>query len=117
MRTARLYDERDDDSTRVLVDRLWPRGIRRNDPRIDRWLPQAAPSTELRKWYGHDRERFAEFSARYRAELDTSEGRSALAELSALAADRPITLVTSTREVSLSHLSVLAGILDEQARP
>ena len=70
VRTARVYeDTRPDDGARVLVDRLWPRGLRKDDPRIGTWFPDAAPSTELRRWYGHDVAKFAEFVKRYRAEL------------------------------------------------
>ena len=68
MKLARVYDEPvPGEGLRVLVDRLWPRGVRKDDPRVGRWCKQVAPSTELRQWYGHDPQRFAEFAQRYRA--------------------------------------------------
>ena len=90
IRVARVYeDPGPDDGERVLVDRLWPRGFRKGDPRVGRWIPKVAPSTELRKWYSHEAERFDEFAARYAAELETEEGAAALAELQRRAARRP----------------------------
>lgn len=112
MQVARVYDEPTDDSARVLVDRLWPRGIRKDDPRVGRWLRDVAPSTELRQWYGHRPELFDEFVQRYRVELDGPSEAAAFAELGALAAQGPITLVTATREVELSHAAVLAELLE-----
>ena len=112
MQVARVYEEPTDDSPRVLVDRLWPRGIRKDDPRAGRWLRDVAPSTELRHWYGHRPERFEEFVQRYRVELDGPSGTAALAELTDLAEQGPITLVTATREVELSHAAVLADLLE-----
>lgn len=99
---------------RVLVDRLWPRGIRKDDPRVGRWCKQVAPSNELRRWYGHDPHRYAEFTRRYRAELSEPEACAALQEVRGLAADGPLTLVTATRDVGLSHLEVLEQLLGEE---
>lgn len=99
------------DGERVLVDRLWPRGFRKDDPRVGRWIPKVAPSTELRKWYAHDAARFDDFAARYQAELATGEGAAALAELRDVARTGPVTLVTATRDLELSHLAVLARLL------
>ena len=66
VRVARVYSDPDpQDGERVLVDRLWPRGFRKGDPRVGRWIPKIAPSTELRRWYSHRPERFNEFVARY----------------------------------------------------
>jgi len=103
------------DAVKVLVDRLWPRGIRKDDPRIDEWCPEVAPSTELRRWYGHRPEVFAEFAQRYRQELDAEAGRAALARLQELAADRPLILLTATRDVEHSQAAVLAEVLAESA--
>ncbi|MGV0741810.1 DUF488 domain-containing protein [Mycolicibacterium sp. XJ870] len=109
---ARVYDQPEsDEGNRVLVDRLWPRGLRKTDPRVGRWMPDVAPSTELRRWYGHKPERFDEFADRYTAELETPAGVAALKELRAVQRDGPITLVTATREIELSHLTVLAKLL------
>lgn len=115
MRTARVYDDPSpDEGTRVLVDRLWPRGLRRGDPRIGRWCKHVAPSTMLRRWYGHDPARYAEFSRRYRIELSQSEAAGSLEELRALTAEGPVTLVTATKNLDESHLGVLTAVLEER---
>lgn len=109
VRLARVYQEPDpDEGDRVLVDRLWPRGIRKTDPRVGRWLPAVAPSTELRRWYDHTAQRYDEFVARYLDELQSGEAAAALDELRGLVAAGPVTLVTATRELELSHLTALA---------
>lgn len=113
IRTARVYD-RPSTGHRVLVDRLWPRGVRKDDAPFDEWLRDVAPSTELRHWYAHDPERFDEFAARYRAELAGSAGAAALDRLRALAADGTLVLVTAVRELELSHLVVLRAVLEEE---
>ncbi len=108
MRSARVYDEvSDEDGTRVLVDRVWPRGMRKEDPRVGHWLKEVAPSTELRTWYGHEEEKKAEFAKRYRAELKQEPAASALAELRELAGNGPVTLVTATKDLKLSQVPVL----------
>jgi len=82
VRLARVYEEPEPgEGHRVLVDRLWPRGLRKDDPRIGQWLPEVAPSTELRRWYGHAPERYDEFVERYTAELETPAAAAALDEL------------------------------------
>src|SRR5689334_10023718 len=95
IKVARVYDDATlDDGERILVDRLWPRGFRKGDPRVGRWIPKVAPSTELRKWYSHEPARFDEFAARYTAELETAAGAAALVELRDVLKAGPITLVT-----------------------
>jgi uncharacterized protein YeaO (DUF488 family) len=112
IRVARVYDApTPDDGQRVLADRLWPRGFRKDDPRVGRWLPKVAASTELRKWYSHDAARFDEFAARYEAELATGEGAAALGELRDMVRAGPVTLLTATRDLELSHLAVLVRLL------
>ena len=107
----RVYDEpQETDGCRVLVDRLWPRGLRKADAALDEWCRDVAPSTELRRWYGHAPERLAEFRSRYLAELDNDEHAEALAHLRVLAA-QPLVLLTATRELDLSHAAVLATVL------
>lgn len=113
VRIGRVYDEPDGRGLRVLVDRLWPRGVRRDDPRIDRWIPEVAPSTELRRWYDHRPERYDEFAHRYERELADGDAAAAFAEVAALVAEGPTMLVTATRAVELSHLTVLARLLSE----
>ena len=80
VRVRRVYDGPEpDDGTRVLVDRIWPRGLTKDKARLDQWFKQVAPSTELRKWYSHDPERFEEFGRRYREELKDAERAPAAA--------------------------------------
>lgn len=113
---ARVYDPPSDrEGIRVLVDRLWPRGFRKDDPRVGRWLPAVAPSTELRRWYAHQPERFSEFVARYTAELKTGKGAEALAELRGLLRDGPVVLVTATRDLDGSNAAVLRNLLARAA--
>jgi uncharacterized protein YeaO (DUF488 family) len=114
IRVRRVYEEPSaEDGARVLVDRVWPRGMRKDAARLDEWAKDVAPSTELRTWYRHDPAKFDEFRRRYVAELDEPVAREALARLRALAAVRPVTLLTATREVDLSQAAVLAGLLRE----
>jgi uncharacterized protein YeaO (DUF488 family) len=114
VRVRRIYDQpATDDGIRVLVDRIWPRGIRKEAAAIDEWAKDVAPSTELRKWYGHVPEKFAQFEARYREELATEAGRTALDHLRTLAERDALTLVTATKDVDHSQATVLAGLLNE----
>jgi uncharacterized protein YeaO (DUF488 family) len=96
---------------RVLVDRLWPRGVAKADAPIDEWAKDVAPSTELRKWYGHEPGRFAEFAARYRAELRTPPAEDEVAQLRRQATHTPVLLMTATRDVEHSAARVLLGVL------
>jgi uncharacterized protein YeaO (DUF488 family) len=100
----------DGDGTRVLVDRLWPRGVAKADADHDVWLRDAAPSAELRTWFGHDPARYDEFARRYRAELEEEPAASALASLRDTTG--PLTLLTATRDTDHSHARVLAEVLD-----
>ncbi len=119
IRVRRVYDPPDpDDGARVLVDRIWPRGLRKDAARLDVWAKDVAPSTELRTWYQHDPAKFDEFRRRYTAELAQPGPGEALARLRALAAQRPVTLLTATRDVGISQAAVLAEILGSgSARP
>ncbi|OCB08224.1 DUF488 domain-containing protein [Mycobacterium intracellulare] len=109
IRVARVYDDVGaDEGQRVLVDRVWPRGMRKDDPRVGIWCKEVAPSKDLREWYQHRAERFDEFTSRYEAELRDS---AALAELRKLAKRGPVTLVTATRAVDISQAVVLAKLL------
>jgi uncharacterized protein YeaO (DUF488 family) len=112
MALKRVYETPDaSDGTRVLVERLWPRGLSKDRARVDVWLKEIAPSHELRKWYGHDPTRFAEFRRRYEAELAAEPARSALAELRELAARQHVTLVFAAHDAELSNASVLRDLL------
>lgn len=109
----RVYEDpgRRPGERRVLVDRLWPRGVRKDALDVDEWAKEAAPSTELRRWYGHDPERFDEFSRRYRAELDRDPGASTVDRLRSLARRGLLVLLTATRDVEHSGAAVLAAVL------
>ena len=110
VRVRRVYEEADPskDGARVLVDRVWPRGLAKAEARLDGWEKEVAPSSELRKWYGHDPELFDEFARRYRAELAEPGPREALDRLGECADEGPLTLLTATRDVAHSHVEVLA---------
>ena len=112
VRVRRVYEPAEpDDGQRVLVDRLWPRGLSKERARLDHWCKAIAPSNGLRKWYGHDPDRYAEFARHYRAELDDPERAAALAQLRELTADGPLTLLTATKRSDISEAAVLADLL------
>ncbi len=112
VKVRRAYDESvRGDGTRVLVDRIWPRGLSKEKADFDEWCKAVAPSTPLRKWYGHVPERFDEFARRYRAELKEPERAEALAHLRDLAKRRNLTLLTATKHAEISEAAVLAGLL------
>lgn len=96
----------------MLVDRLWPRGLRNDDPRVGTWYRDAAPSTELRRWYGHAPDKFDEFAERYRAEL--AKASDPVEHLRALGAPGPLTLTTATKDLDHSAAAVLAEVLRER---
>jgi uncharacterized protein YeaO (DUF488 family) len=103
----RIYEDDAAAGYRVLVDRLWPRGIRRDRAGIDEWLKDVAPSSELRRWYGHDPDKFQEFARRYGAELARPPAAEKVAYLRDVGRGRDVTLVTATRDVAHSGASVL----------
>lgn len=108
----RIYDPpRADDGKRVLVDRLWPRGVSKERADLDEWCKEVAPSTELRKWYGHDPARYAEFARKYRAELTDDEHAQAFAQLKELARQGTLTLLTATKQPDMSEAQVLEDAL------
>ena len=98
------------DGTRVLVDALWPRGLRKEKAEVDVWLKAIAPSTELRNWFHHDPERWTEFRSRYRSEL--SKNAEALAELKDLTRRGHVTLVYGARDVEHNNAVVLQRLLN-----
>jgi uncharacterized protein YeaO (DUF488 family) len=114
LRIARVYDPPGpSDGDRVLIDRLWPRGLSKQAAALDEWCRDVAPSTELRRWYSHDPKRFAEFTARYRAELTEPDAVAALERLRARSRDGIVTLLTAVKELDLSHAAVLATVIAE----
>ncbi len=112
VRARRVYEEPEpDDGRRVLVDRLWPRGLSKVKASLDEWLKSVAPSDELRRWYGHDPQKFPEFERRYRAELKDPERAEALRHLADEARAGPVTLLTATGDLERSQAEVLVRIL------
>ena len=110
IKLKRAYDKpAADDGTRVLVDRLWPRGVTKKGAAVDLWLKEVAPSPELRKWFGHDPARWKQFQQRYRAELRTH--RIALGLLRARARQGTVTLVYGARDEEHNGAQVLKGVL------
>ena len=107
----RVYDKpAETDGTRILVDRLWPRGLSKRKAALDGWNKEVAPSPALRKWFGHKPERFAEFRKRYRAEL---KGNPAVTELRATKGK--LTLLYGARDPKINHAIVLAAVLKRHA--
>ena len=109
VRVRRVYEEPSpDDGQRILVDRLWPRGLSKGTAQLDDWLKAVAPSTGLRRWYGHEPARFTEFRRRYHEELREPERAEALAHLTESARQGTVTLLTASRDVGHSQAAVLA---------
>jgi uncharacterized protein YeaO (DUF488 family) len=98
------------DGIRVLVDRLWPRGLKKEDAHLAAWMKEIAPSTRLRQWFGHEPERFAEFRTRYTAELKKNP---AAVELRELGKRKRVTLAYGARDPKINHAAVLLGFLQK----
>ncbi|MCU1681250.1 MAG: protein of unknown function YeaO [Amycolatopsis sp.] len=112
VRVARVYDPAGpDDGTRVLVDKLWPRGLAKDVAALDDWCREVAPSADLRTWYAHDPARFEQFTQRYLAELEEPGRAAALDKLAEIGRAGKLTLLTATKAVPISHATVLAGLL------
>lgn len=108
----RVYDEPEpSDGIRVLIDRLWPRGLSKERARVDVWMKEIAPSNELRKWFGHESGKFAEFHRRYEAELASESSREALAKLRDMARQGPVTLLFAAHDVEHNNAVVLREVL------
>lgn len=112
LQLKRAYDAPEaSDGTRVLVDRLWPRGVSKERAQIDLWPKEIAPSTALRQWYGHDPAKFDEFRRRYLEELQHAEAQATLAHLRDLARQGTVTLITAARDSEHSDAAVLFDLL------
>jgi len=106
----RIYDNpAKADGRRVLVDRIWPRGLKKTEARVDEWLKEIAPSTALRKWFGHDPARWKEFKKRYSAELD--DQREQLQEIADESRRQTVTLLFGTKDTKHNNAVVLKGYL------
>ncbi len=114
IRIKRAYDKVEkSDGVRVLVDKLWPRGFKKNEVEIDLWLKEVAPSTELRKWFSHDPSRWKEFCKRYNEELTKDEEKKkALMELVKMAGRKDLTLVYSAKDKENNNAVALKKLID-----
>jgi len=118
IRVLRVYDQRrPHGGVRILVDRLWPRGLTKDQADLDDWCRVIAPSSALRIWYGHEQAKFSEFTRRYREELTEPARATELKHLRGMAQSVPLTLLTATRQVELSHAAVLADLLRIEMDP
>ncbi len=112
IRIKRIYDEQaEDDGYRILVDRIWPRGVSKEEANLDEWNKDIAPSTELRKWFDHKEERFEEFKLKYRNELKEKEEQ--LNELRKIANSEPISLLYAAKSPILNNAIVLKDVLEK----
>ncbi|WP_155059920.1 DUF488 domain-containing protein [Streptomyces blattellae] len=112
VRVRRVYDPPEpDDGTRVLVDRLWPRGVSKDAARVDEWPKALTPSSELRRWYHAGEGSYEEFSRRYEAELAAPEVTELVEVIRELVRKGPVTLLTSAKSPEESHAAVLARLL------
>lgn len=116
IQVRRIYDDpAADDGTRILVDRLWPRGISKERAHLDEWCKEVAPTTELRKWYNHDPERYPEFAKRYEKELESGEQATSLEHLRELAGKGTLTLLTAAKLSDMSEAQVLVDLLSDES--
>ncbi len=116
VRVIRVYEPPEPhDGARVLVDRLWPRGLAKARAGLDEWSKDVAPSNELRTWYAHDPDLFDQFVLRYRIELAEPEQAAALESLRERARHGPLTLLTAVRALDISHAAVLASMIEQTA--
>ena len=114
LKIGRVYDAPDQsDGVRVLMDRLWPRGLSERKAHLNAWCTLGAPSTALRSWYQHDPKKVDEFVRRYRFELQEPEHPTALAHLRDLSKEGPVLLLTASRQPDISEVAVLAELLHE----
>jgi uncharacterized protein YeaO (DUF488 family) len=113
IKVKRIYEKAEDtDGFRVLVDRLWPRGVKKEEAKLDEWLKDIAPSDELRKWFDHDPDKWDEFKRRYRGELASKEGL--VNKLIEDAKGKDITLLYASRETRYNNVMVLKDVLEER---
>lgn len=115
--TKRAYEPYDpSDGYRVLIDRLWPRGVSKAKAHIDEWVKEIAPSKELREWYGHDPAKWSEFRRRYEQELQSAEAQAVLDDLARRARRGRVTLVYGARAGEISDAAVLEELLSRRVK-
>ncbi len=110
----RVYEKAEENEYRILVDRLWPRGVSKKSAAIDVWLKDIAPSPELRKWFGHDPAKFTEFSSRYVEELKKTSAVSTV--ISILAEHAQVTLIYAAKDEAINHAVVLKNYIESRCK-
>jgi len=114
IQVKRIYEEPEStDGVRILVDRLWPRGVTKEKAQLALWMKEVAPSTELRKWFGHEPEKFSEFEVKYREELSQAVVQPYLEQLRKLAGQGRITLLYAKKEEAYNHALILKQYIEE----
>ena len=114
LRVKRVYEKPEEvDGERILVDRIWPRGLSKEKARLSDWRKDLAPSNELRKWFGHDPERWEEFKERYRAELEEAGKVEEVREISDMAEEGNVTLVFGAKDTEYSNARALESFIRE----
>ncbi|MFC4388816.1 DUF488 domain-containing protein [Gracilibacillus marinus] len=117
MKIKRIYDDQEEkDNIRILIDRVWPRGISKEKANLDDWLKEIGPSTELRKWFNHDPERFSEFKKRYRKELDQDhEKREAFEQLKKYNEENngDITILYGAKDTKYNHAVIVKELIEK----
>ena len=112
LKIKRAYERKEaGDGERILIDRLWPRGVRKDEAGIDQWLKELAPSTALRQWFGHDPKKWEEFKKRYRKELAAPESKRLLEEIARSAERRNVTLIYGAKDTEHSDVQVLKELI------
>lgn len=112
LKIKRAYEEKEaGDGKRILIDRLWPHGVRKDEAGIDEWMKELAPSTELRQWFGHDPGKWEEFKKRYRQELAAPESKRLLEDIACTAERHNVTLIYSAKDTEHSDVLVLEELI------
>ena len=113
LKIARAYEKINDNGKRILVDRLWPRGVTKEAAAIDAWLKELAPSDALRTWFGHEPEKFSEFRRKYILELSTPEKRALLKQIAEMAETGDVILIYAAKDTEHNNAVVLSDVISK----
>lgn len=115
IKVKRIYEQANrNDGVRILVDRLWPRGVSKEKARLDEWLKDIGPTDELRKWFDHDPNKFADFKSRYKEQLKSEKRAEALRKIKRLAEEKQTTLLTASKEETYNHAQVIREVIKKE---